>query len=47
MRLSDNDERLVEKLKAALVTQRQVFQRKAQMYEAVTKNFGILKKLCR
>jgi len=46
-KLSDNDERLLEKLKEAIIAQRSVFQKKVEMFDAVQRNFGILKKLCR
>ena len=46
-KLSDNDERLLEKLKQAIVAQRQVFQKKVDMFNAVQRNFEILKKLCK
>ena len=45
MKLSDNDERLREAVAKALKVQKEVFQRKIETYEAVAKNFGILKKL--
>lgn len=46
-KLSDNDERLLGKLKEAIIAQRSVFQKKVEMFDAVQRNFGILKKLCR
>ena len=45
MKLSDNDERLREEIAKALKVQKEVFQRKIATYEAVAKNFDILKKL--
>ena len=44
--MADNDSLLVKQLKDAIISQRQLFERKASTYEAVIKNFGILKVLC-
>ena len=45
MKLSDNDERLREEVTKALKVQKEVFQQKINTYEAVARNFDILKKL--
>ena len=45
MRLSENDERLKKEIEKALRTQREVFEKKAETYQAVARNFVILKKI--
>ena len=46
MRLGENDERLKKEIEKALRAQKEVFDKKAETYQAVQRNFFILKKIC-
>ena len=46
MRLGENDERLKKEIEKALRAQKEVFDKKAETYQAVQRNFVILKKIC-
>ena len=43
MKLTDNDERLKGQIEKALKAQKEVFEKKLETYQAVLRNFSILK----
>ena len=45
MKLSDNDERLKLQVERALKAQKEVFEKKLETYQAVLRNFQLLKQI--